>query len=194
MISKFVAPFLVAVTMMTPTPSQAVEISTNEDGAVMLQGLLATDDWETFIEPFFLSLGPGQAQTVYLHLGGGDLWVADKVADWISTNGWDTTVPANAKCYSSCMTILMAGANRYVSASAEMMVHAFINKRNMPIDEFAVRVEEAIPIYMKNLERHAPNFSRWMGEQNVLRSGTDTWTFDAAHLLETDSESIILID
>ena len=192
--SKFAAALVTISTTLTSVPVGAVEISMNDTGDVMLQGLLDTDDWENFIEPFFLSLEPNQHRTIHLHLGGGDLWVADKVADWISTNGWDTTVPANAMCYSSCMTILMAGANRYVSESAEMMVHAFINKRNMPIDEFAVRVEEAIPIYMKNLERHAPNFSRWMGEQNVLRSGTDTWTFDAAHLLETDPGSIILVD
>lgn len=145
-------------------------------GHITINGEIGLTDSETFRQA---SLRYRKA-VVTLNSDGGLLLPAIEIGRIIQITGYETVVPDNAICASSCALIWVAGSSRYLSSNGKVGFHASYRNNNGRFEESGV-ANALIGNYLTllNLPQKAivfatsapPNSIIWLSRLNRKESG-----------------------
>ena len=106
-----------ATTWLAP-PAKAAEITTSENGSILITGRIQSGDETSFQSLLSSRSGRGPTE-VHLNSPGGLLQAAMKISEMVREAGLTTRVPYRATCACACTLIFAAGLHRIAHTELE---------------------------------------------------------------------------
>jgi hypothetical protein len=98
----------------------------DKSALVVVQGNFDTNDGEQF----FTKTSSLAAAVVRLQSGGGSLVAGVQIGETIRLKGFQTIVPAGARCASACAMAWLGGTQRYLGPGAQIGLHSAYNVKS----------------------------------------------------------------